>query len=95
MLILLPIFAPMAQAVGLDLLHFAIVMYLAINIGLFLPPVGVCFLLSAALAKVGVEKATRSFLPFLIALFIGLIIVAAVPWMTLVLPEAMGLAGNR
>ena len=95
MLILIPIFAPMAQVVGLNTLHFAIVMYTAINIGLFLPPVGAGFLLSAALAEVGVEKTARSFLPFLIALLIGLVIVGAVPPLSLLLPEAMGLAGKR
>ncbi|MHB1006834.1 MAG: TRAP transporter large permease [Chloroflexota bacterium] len=95
MLILLPIFAPMASAVGLNPLHFAIVMYTAINIGLFLPPIGVCFLLSCALGGLSMEKAVRAFLPYLVALVVGMVIVAAFPALTLFLPEVTGLAGQR
>jgi C4-dicarboxylate transporter, DctM subunit len=95
MVILVPIFAPLAQTVGLHPLHFAIVVYTAINIGLFLPPIGVGFLLSAALGKIGIEAAAPAFFPFLVALILGLVLVAAFPWLTLVLPEATGLLGRR
>lgn len=96
MIILVPIFAPLAKTVGIDPLHFALVVYTAMSVGLFLPPFGIGILLSCALGKVSMEEATPAFLPYLVALCIGLALVIAVPWFTLVLPAAFGISvGGR
>ena len=65
------------------------------GIGLFLPPIGVGFLLSAAIGGIPMERAVKPFLPFMAALLVGLVIVAAFPWLTLALPEAAGLLNRR
>jgi C4-dicarboxylate transporter DctM subunit len=95
MIILVPIFARLAQQIGVHPLHFALVAYTAVNIGLFLPPFGIGLLLSSALGKISIEKATPAFLPYLVVLGVGLVLVAAFPWLTLVLPALFGMAGTR
>jgi C4-dicarboxylate transporter DctM subunit len=95
MIILVPIFARLAQQVGVHPLHFALVAYTAVSIGLFLPPFGIGLLLSSALGEISIEKATPAFLPYLIVLGIGLLLVAAFPWLTLALPTLFGMAGVR
>lgn len=96
LIILVPIFAPLAQRVDIHPLHFAIVVYFASQIGLFLPPFGIGLLLSSALGGITIEEATPSFLPFLVALCVGLVLVTAFPWLTLVLPSVFGMmSGGR
>ena len=92
MIILVPIFAPLAKQVGIHPLHFALLAYTAISVGLFLPPFGIGLLLSSALGGISIEEATPSFMPYLVALCVGLVMVAAIPWLTLVLPSLFGIS---
>jgi TRAP-type C4-dicarboxylate transport system permease large subunit len=66
-------------------------MITALGIGLFLPPMGIGFLIACALGQVNVEKATRAYAPFFVVLLIGALVVAFVPWFTLVLPRLFNL----
>ncbi len=95
MIILVPIFAPLAQQAGVNALHFALIVYTAVSVGLFLPPFGIGILLSSALGKISMEEATPAFLPYLVALCVGLALVIAVPWFTLVLPAAFGISVGK
>lgn len=95
MIILVPIFARLAQQAGVHPLHFALVAYTAVSVGLFLPPFGIGLLLSAALGEIPIEKATPTFLPYLLVLGIGLLVVTVFPWLTLALPTFFGMAGVR
>ena len=63
------------------------------GIGLFMPPIGVGFYVSCAVCETTIEKSTRAMIPFLVVLFLGLLLVALVPWFTLFLPAAFHLAG--
>jgi tripartite ATP-independent transporter DctM subunit len=92
MIILVPIFAPLAKQMGLHPLHFALLAYTAISVGLFLPPFGIGLLLSSALGGITIEEATPAFMPYLVALGVGLGLVAAIPWLTLVLPSLFGMS---
>jgi C4-dicarboxylate transporter DctM subunit len=87
MLILVPIFYPFLPQFGIDPLHFGILCIAALGIGLFLPPVGMGIFIACTFAEIDVGKVFRSFAPYLITLFVGLIIITAVPWFTLVLPK--------
>lgn len=86
--ILFPIMSHFADIVPL---HYGIIMITSLGIGLFLPPMGIGFLIACALGKVNVENATRAYAPYLLVLLIGALIVAFVPWFTLVLPRIMNL----
>jgi tripartite ATP-independent transporter DctM subunit len=87
LIILAPIFFPIVARFGLDPLHYGIVIIGALGIGLFLPPFGVGFFIACGLGQVNVEAATRTYLPYLFMLLVGLLIVAFVPWLTLVIPR--------
>ncbi|HTU03025.1 MAG TPA: TRAP transporter large permease subunit [Candidatus Sulfotelmatobacter sp.] len=91
LIILTPIVFPIASRFGLDLLHYGTVVIAALGVGLFLPPFGLGFFIACGLGKVNVESAARSYVPYLIVLFLGLLVVAFVPWITLVLPRFMRL----
>jgi tripartite ATP-independent transporter DctM subunit len=74
-------------AVGIDLIHYSIVVTAATGIGLFLPPIGVGLFISCGIAGITVDKVNREMMPYITMLAIGLLLVIAFPWITLVLPR--------
>lgn len=90
--ILLPTFLPVVKQLGIDVVHYAIVVVAATGIGLFLPPIGVGLFISCGIAKVTVDRATRPMLPYILFLCLGLLVVIFVPWFTLILPRLLKLA---
>jgi C4-dicarboxylate transporter, DctM subunit len=90
-IILAPIFFPVVNRFGIDPLHYGTLIIAALGIGLFLPPFGVGFFIACGLGQVNVEEATRAYIPYLIILLVGVLIVAFVPWITLVVPRLMNL----
>ena len=86
MLILVPIFLPLTAQFGVSQLHFGILVIASLGIGLFLPPLGMGIYIACAFAKLDIGKSIVPFMPYLICLLIGLLIITAFPWFTLVLP---------
>ena len=70
-------------------MHYGIVVIAAMGVAFFLPPVGVGLTIAAGIGRVEIDTVSRSFLPYLIALLIGLALVAAFPGITLVLPRLL------
>jgi tripartite ATP-independent transporter DctM subunit len=92
LIIFTPILFPiMSHFADITPLHYGIVMITALGIGLFLPPMGIGFLIACAIGQVNVEKATRAYTPYFLVLLIGALFVAFVPWFTLVLPRLFNL----
>lgn len=91
-MILVPILAPLADAAGLDPLHFAIVVIINLTIGMITPPVGGLLFVTAIVSGVKVEAMTRELWPFLFAQLAVLALLSLVPALTLWLPHAMGYA---
>ncbi|HSR12397.1 MAG TPA: TRAP transporter large permease, partial [Thermodesulfobacteriota bacterium] len=91
LIIFTPILYPIIRHFDIVPLHYGIIMITALGIGLFLPPMGIGFLIACALGKVNVEKATRAYAPYFLVLLVGALIVAFIPWFTLVLPGVMKL----
>ncbi|HEY0395640.1 MAG TPA: TRAP transporter large permease subunit [Candidatus Elarobacter sp.] len=86
-----PLLFPIAKAAGINEVHYAIVVVLAMGVGLFSPPVGIGFFSASAIGKANPENVVRPLIPYLIALIIGLLIVAYVPWISLgFLPAGQG-----
>ncbi len=90
--ILLPTFLPVVRQLGIDVIHYAIVVVAATGIGLFLPPIGVGLFISCGIANVSMDLVTRAMLPYVLFLCIGLAAVILFPWLTLVVPRLFGLA---
>lgn len=85
--ILLPSLLPVAIQLGIDPIHYSIVIVAAVGIGLFLPPVGVGLFIASGIAEISIDRASRAMLPFIAVMCAGLLAVIAVPWFTLVLPR--------
>lgn len=85
--ILLPSLLPVVAQLGIDPVHYSIVIVAAVGIGLFLPPVGVGLFIACGVANVPVDRASRALLPFIGVLCVGLTVIILVPWFTLVLPR--------
>ena len=85
-LILGPLFYPLATQLGVSPLHFSIVIVGCVGIGLFLPPMGVGLLITCHLAQTTVPRVMGTVALYLAVLLAGLALVACVPWITLVLP---------
>jgi len=88
-IICLPIFLPIATKLGIDPLHFSIVVVAAIGLGLFLPPVGVGLYIACSFANLRVDHVFKAMLPYIAVLFFGILVLIAVPWLTLVVPQAV------
>jgi len=88
-LILVPILAPIALKLGMDPIHFGATTVLAIAIGLFTPPVGVCLFVACGLGEATVSEVIPALVPFLIASLIVLLLVAFIPELSLLIPKYM------
>ena len=75
-----PLLFPIAKALGINDVHYAMVVVLAMGVGLFAPPFGVGYYAACAIGKVSPDAAMRRIWPYMGALILGLILVAAVPW---------------
>jgi len=75
-----PLLFPIARALGINDVHYAMVVVLAMGVGLFAPPFGVGYYAACAIGKVSPDAAMRRIWPYMGALILGLILVAAVPW---------------
>ncbi len=85
-----PIVAPAAAAVGIDPLHFGVVVILNLNIGLLTPPLGVSLFAAERIANCGLTPLIRAVFPFIVVNIAGLALVSAIPAITLTLPRAFG-----
>lgn len=86
-LIMTPILLPVATALGIDPIHFGIIMILNCGIGLITPPVGTVLFIGCALGKVPVSQATKASWPFFFAMCIALLLVTYIPQISLWLPH--------
>ena len=91
MIILVPVFFPIIARFGIDPLHYGTLVVAALGLGLFIPPFGVGFFIACALGRTSVEGAARAYVPYVLVLLAGLLLVAFVPWITLIVPRLMNL----
>lgn len=90
-LILTPILLPVVKMMGIDPVHFGMIMMVNLGIGLITPPVGTVLFVGSAVAKLPLGVVTRAMMPFFIALFVVLLMVTYIPWISLWLPRLLGL----
>jgi len=89
--ILVPILLPIARQLGVDPVHFGLIMVLNLMIGLLHPPMGMVLFVLARVAKLSVERTTMAILPWLVPLLGSLIVLTYVPSISMWLPRMMGL----
>ena len=88
--ILVPILLPIARQLGVDPVHFGLIMVLNLMIGLLHPPMGMVLFVLARVAKLSVERTTMAILPWLVPLLASLVILTYVPAIGLWLPRTLG-----
>jgi C4-dicarboxylate transporter DctM subunit len=88
-LIMAPIFFPAAVQLGVNPVHFGILIDVNMEVGLCHPPVGLNLYVASGISKLGITELTKAVLPWLATMILFLIIVTYWPWLTLVVPRAM------
>ena len=78
-----PLLFPIAEKLGIHEVHYAMVTVLAMGIGLFAPPFGVGFYAAGAIGRIDPNLGIRPIMAYLLAMLIGLVVVAAVPWVSI------------
>ena len=87
LLICTPVLLPVALAVGIDPIHFGVVLCFNLIVGMITPPMGIGLYVMVAVSRLRFEEVTRASMPFLIPLLIALVIITFVPALSLWLPE--------
>ena len=77
-----PLFVPVAQALGIDMIHLGVVMIVNLAIGLFTPPVGVNLYVACGVAKVDLKQISKAVIPLLVAALIVLLIITYIPFLS-------------
>ena len=83
-LLLAPIMFPIAKKLGINDVHYSMVIVSAMNIGLMMPPIGVGFYLACRIGDASPDDVMGAIWPYLLALLVGLVVIAAVPWLSTV-----------
>ena len=89
LIVFVPIFLPVVQGIGIDPVHFGIIIITALAIGNYTPPVGVTLFLSCNIGKISLEKGTKAILPFIgIAIIVELLIIF-IPQVSMFIPNLL------
>jgi C4-dicarboxylate transporter DctM subunit len=84
-LILTPLLVPIMRAIGVDLIHFGIILTVNLSIGMFTPPFGLNLFVSQALFKAPMARIARGLVPFIVIQVVALVMITYVPWLSLYL----------
>lgn len=90
MIIAYPVLLPIIVKIGVDPVHFGVILVLNIMIGLVTPPVGLCLYVVAGIAKLSIAEITREIWPYVLALIGVLMLITYVPAFSLWLPHTLG-----
>jgi len=90
-LIMAPIFFPAAMQLGINPVHFGILIDVNMEVGLCHPPVGLNLYVASGISGLGITELTKAVLPWLGTMIVFLVIVTYWPWLTLVVPQMMGM----
>jgi tripartite ATP-independent transporter DctM subunit len=89
--ILVPVLMPIIVKVGIDPVHFGVMMTLNLMIGLLHPPLGMVLFVLSRIAKLSIERTTMAILPWLVPLLLSLVAITLIPELTLWLPRTFGM----
>jgi tripartite ATP-independent transporter DctM subunit len=87
--ILVPILLPVAQQLGIDPMHFGLIMVLNLMIGLLTPPVGLVLFVMARISQLSIERTIVAVMPWFFPLLLSLALITYIPELTLWLPQAL------
>jgi len=88
-----PILFPIAQKLGIDPVHFGVVMVTNLGVGFVSPPVGSCLFVASAIGEVKIDQVIKPLLPFIAVMMAALVLITYWPGMTLLIPRLLGYKG--
>ncbi|MCC8194191.1 MAG: TRAP transporter large permease, partial [Deltaproteobacteria bacterium] len=88
-ILLMPVLFPLLQEVGIDLIHFGVIMVVNLGIGLVTPPVGTCLFVAGNIAKISIVEIVKEVWPFLIGMLVILMFITYVPQAVTWLPSVL------
>ena len=88
-IIFTPILLPIVTRLGMDPIHFGVIMVVNLAIGLFTPPVGVCLFVSCAIADIPIGDTVKAFIPFFISMVVVLLLMTYIPQLVMFLPNLL------
>ena len=91
MYIFVPVFVPLAEAIGMDPVHFGIILCLMFTIGLMTPPVGMLLFVTSNMAKIPPSKLSKSVAPFALAAFLVVLLLSYCPPLVTFIPNLLGM----
>ena len=91
-IILTPIFLPIVTQLGVNPIHFGIIMVVNLAIGMSTPPLGVNLFVACGVAKISIEQIIKAIIWLLIANLIALLLITYIPAISLFFPQLMGIA---
>jgi C4-dicarboxylate transporter DctM subunit len=89
-LVLAPLFFPVVQALGIDPIHFGIIMIVNLELGMITPPLGLNLFVSAGMTGWKLERVVRASVPFMVSMLAYLVVVTYVPKLSTFLPALVG-----
>jgi C4-dicarboxylate transporter DctM subunit len=93
LLVIVPVLIPTAQALGVDMVHFGVMVVVNIMLGLITPPYGLLLFIMTRIAEVPLRALVRDTLPFLAAMVVALALITFLPGLVLWLPRVFGYSG--
>jgi C4-dicarboxylate transporter DctM subunit len=90
-IILVPVFLPVITQIGIDPLHFGLIIVVNLAIGMVTPPLGVCLFVGCGIANIKLEDITRAVWPFLIVMIVDIILITYIPAISTFLPKMLGM----
>jgi tripartite ATP-independent transporter DctM subunit len=88
--VLVPLLLPLAQAYGIEPIHFGIIFLAAMEVGFLCPPAGLNIYFASAMFGRGIRYVATSVAPAMVAIFAGTLLIAALPWLATALPSWLG-----
>jgi C4-dicarboxylate transporter DctM subunit len=87
LIILTPVFLPVVEKLGIDPVHFGVVMVTALAIGMLTPPLGICLFISCNIAHIQLSEIIRYITPFLVIMIAMLVLITYVPDLVMIIPK--------
>jgi C4-dicarboxylate transporter DctM subunit len=94
-IILAPLLYPIAHQMGIDPIHFGIILIANLGVGFVLPPTGLCLVVATGIAKVNMAKMIRPLIPYFLVMAVSLLLITYVPWLAVALPRMTGIYKGR
>jgi C4-dicarboxylate transporter DctM subunit len=86
-----PVFLPVVTQIGIDPLHFGIIMVINLAVGMTTPPLGMCLFVGCGIADISLERITMAILPFILIMIVDIAIITYIPAISTLLPMLAGM----